>query len=133
MAVCPHAPPSSCATGATSTGATGCGERMYMLARRTLRWSLVSSASATSGTRHFPFRLRTAMLRSRSASSDAHPRPARAAHISFALLAGTLLSVLKIDQLKLSAEMYKPYKVCMGGRWGPWGRLRGGSSGKEDK
>jgi AP-3 complex subunit mu len=103
------------ATGATSTGATGGGEWMYVPARRTLRWSLASSASTTSGTsRSVSAPGRTATLRGTFASSDAHPRPARAAQISFALPAGTLLSALKIDQLKLSAETYKPYKGMRG-------------------
>ncbi|KAN0140293.1 Mu homology domain containing protein, partial [Lactarius tabidus] len=64
--------------------------------------------------RHFPFRVGTATLRGTFASSDAHPRPTRPAQISFALPAGTLLSVLKIDQLKLSAETYMPYKGMRG-------------------
>lgn len=103
------------ATGATSTGATGGGEWMYVPARRTLRWSLASSASTTSGTsRSVSAPGRTATLRGTFASSDGHPRPARAAQISFALPAGTLLSALKIDQLKLSAETYKPYKGMRG-------------------
>jgi AP-3 complex subunit mu len=103
------------ATGATSTNATGGGEWMYVPARRTLCWSLVSSASTTSGaTRSVSAPGRTATLRGTFTSSDAHPRPARAAQISFALPAGTLLSALKIDQLKLSAETYKPYKGMRG-------------------
>jgi AP-3 complex subunit mu len=103
------------ATGATSTGATGGGEWMYVPARRTLRWSLASSASTTSrASRSVAAPGRTATLRGTFASIDAHPRPARAAQISFALPAGTLLSALKIDQLKLSAETYKPYKGMRG-------------------
>ncbi|KAF8257419.1 Mu homology domain-containing protein [Lactarius quietus] len=88
------------ATGATSTGASGGGEWMYVSARRTLRWSLASSASTTSGT-------------SRSVSGRAAPPRSG---ISFALPAGALLSALKIDQLKLSGETYKPYKGMRGGR-----------------
>ena len=103
------------ATGASSTGATGGGEWMYVLARRTLRWSLGSSASTTSGTaRSVSAPGRTATLRGTFSSNDAHPRPARAAQISFALPAGALLSALKIDQLKLSGETYKPYKGMRG-------------------
>ena len=103
------------ATGATSTGATGGGEWMYVPPRRTLRWSLASSASTTSGTsRSVSGPVRTATLRGTFASSDAHPRPARAAQISFALPAGTLLSALKVDKVKLSAESYTPYKGTRG-------------------
>jgi hypothetical protein len=56
-------------------------------------------------------------------------RAPRAAQISFALPAGALLSALKIDQLNLSGETYKPYKG-VGVRWGA---SSGGSSGKENK
>lgn len=102
-------------SGATSTGATGGGEWTYVPARRTLRWSLASSASTTPGTsRSVSPPGRTATLRRTFASSDAHPRLARAAQISFALPAGALLSLLKIDQLKLSAETYKLYKGMRG-------------------
>ena len=89
---------------------------MYLPARRTLRWSLASSASTTSGgaARSVSAPGRTATLRGTFSSSDAHPRPARAAQISFALPAGVLLSALKIDQLKLSGETYKPYKGMRG-------------------
>jgi hypothetical protein len=85
------------ATGATSTGATGGDEWMYVPARRLLRWSLASSASTTSGgvARSVSAPGRTATLRGTFVSSDAHPRPARAAQISFALPAGSLLSALK--------------------------------------
>ncbi|KAH9029716.1 hypothetical protein EDB84DRAFT_1562721 [Lactarius hengduanensis] len=57
---------------------------------------------------------RTAMLWFSFASGDAHPRPARAAQISFVLPAGALLSALKIDQLELSGETYTPYKGVRG-------------------
>ena len=88
---------------------------MYVPARRTLRWSLASSASTTSGTsRSVSGPVRTATLRGTFASIDAHPRPARAAQISFALPAGTLLSALKVDKVKLSAESYTPYKGTRG-------------------
>lgn len=103
------------ATGVTSTGATGGGEWTYLPARRTLRWSLTSSASTTSGTaRTVSAPGRTATLRGTFASSDAHPRPARAAQISFALPAGALLSAMKVDQVKLSGEAYKVYKGMRG-------------------
>ena len=100
------------ATGATCSG----GEWMYTPARRTLRWSIApSSAPTASGdTRSASAPGRTATLRGTFASSDAHPRPARAAQISFALPAGAPLSALKIDQLKLSGETYKPYKGVRG-------------------
>jgi hypothetical protein len=89
---------------------------MYVPARRTLRWSLASFVSTTSSgaARSVSAPGRTATLRGMFASSDAHLRPARAAQISFALPAGTLLSALKIDQLKLSAETYKQYKGMRG-------------------
>ena len=51
-------------------------------------------------------------------SADAHPRPARAAQVSFALPAGAMLSVLKVDQLKLRGETYKPYKGVRGRSFG---------------
>jgi hypothetical protein len=51
-------------------------------------------------------------LRGTFASSDSHLRAARAALILFAL--PVLLSSLKIDQLKPSAETYKPYKGMQG-------------------
>jgi AP-3 complex subunit mu len=54
------------------------------------------------------------MLQGTFTSTDAHPRPARAAQISFALPSGTMLSALKVDQLKLSGETYKPYKGVRG-------------------
>ncbi|KAI9456976.1 clathrin adaptor mu subunit [Lactarius psammicola] len=103
--------------GSSATGATcsGGGEWLYVPARRTLRWSLAPSASTTSGaTRSASAGGRTATLRGTFSSGNAHPRPARAAQISFALPAGALLSALKIDQLKLSGETYKPYKGVRG-------------------
>lgn len=88
---------------------------MYVPARRTLRWSLAPSTSTTpAAIRSASAPGRTATLRGTFASSDAHPRPARAAQISFALPAGALLSAMKIDQLKLSGETYKPYKGVRG-------------------
>lgn len=74
-----------------------------MPARRTLRWSLAPTASG-----------RTATLQGAFTSTDAHPRPARAAQVSFAMPAGASLSGLKVDQLKLSGETYKPYKGVRG-------------------
>ena len=91
------------ATGATRNAATGGGEWTYVPARRTLRWSLPPTASG-----------RTATLQGTFTSTDAHPRPARAAQISFALPMGTLLSALKVDQLKLSGETYQVYKGMRG-------------------
>ncbi|KAH9032159.1 Mu homology domain-containing protein [Lactarius pseudohatsudake] len=103
------------ATGATCSAASGGSEWMYVPARRTLRWSLASSASAIPGApRSASGPGRSATLRGTFASGEAHPRPARAAQISFALPAGALLSALKIDQLKLSGETYKPYKGVRG-------------------
>jgi AP-3 complex subunit mu len=117
--------------GATSTGSTGSSERMYVPARRTLRWSLASSASTTSGDFHSVSATGcTATLRGTFASSDAHLRPARVAQISFALPEGMLLSALKIDQLKLSAETYNPYKGIPVRGWAlepvEWSRRRPG-------
>ncbi|KAN0124295.1 clathrin adaptor mu subunit [Russula decolorans] len=91
------------ASGATRSAATGGGEWTYVPARRTLRWSLPPTASG-----------RTATLQGTFTSTDAHPRPARAAQISFALPPGTLHSALKVDQLKLSGETYKLYKGVRG-------------------
>jgi len=106
----------SATTGATCSGATGGSEWTYVPARRTLRWSLPPSASGTSGsTRSVSAPGRTATtLRGTFSSGDARPRPARAAQVSFALPMGTLLSALKVDQLKLSGETYKPYKGVRG-------------------
>ncbi|KAH9165427.1 clathrin adaptor mu subunit [Lactarius sanguifluus] len=105
----------SSATGATCSGASGGSEWMYVPARRTLRWSLAPSASTIPGAaRSASGPGRTATLRGTFASGDVHPRPARAAQVSFALPAGALLSALKIDQLKLSGETYKPYKGVRG-------------------
>ncbi|KAI0278659.1 clathrin adaptor mu subunit [Russula brevipes] len=95
------------ASGATCSAATGGGEWTYVPARRLLRWSLPPTASG-----------RTALLQGTFASADAHPRPARAAQISFALPPSTLLSALKVDQLKLSGETYKPYKGVRGSALG---------------
>jgi hypothetical protein len=81
---------------------------------RTTHVALVPCLLRLYNLRHFPFRVGTATLRGTFTSSDAHPRPAQGAQILFALLAGTLLSALKIDQLKLSAETYKPYKGMRG-------------------
>jgi AP-3 complex subunit mu len=87
------------ASGATCSAVTGGGEWTYVPAHRKLRWSLPPTASG-----------RNATLRGTFTSTDAHPRPARAAQVSFALPAGAMLSALKVDQLKLSGETYKPYK-----------------------
>jgi len=87
------------ASGATCSAVTGGGEWTYVPAHRTLRWSLPPTASG-----------RTATLRGTFTSTDAHPRPARAAQVSFALPAGAMLSALTVDQLKVSGETYKPYK-----------------------
>lgn len=91
------------ASGATRSAAAGGGEWTYVPARRTLRWSLPPTSSG-----------RTATLQGTFTSTDAHPRPARAAQISFALPPGTMLSALKVDQLKLSGETYKLYKGVRG-------------------
>ncbi|KAN0140299.1 Mu homology domain containing protein, partial [Lactarius tabidus] len=100
------------AMGPTSTGATGGGEWMYVPVRGTLRWSLASSATSSSTSRSVSAPARTTTLRCTFASSDSHLRAACAALILFALPAP--LSVLKIDQLKPSAETYKPYKGMRG-------------------
>ncbi|KAF8485290.1 clathrin adaptor mu subunit [Russula ochroleuca] len=91
------------ASGATCSAVTGGGEWTYVPARRTLRWSLPPTASG-----------RTATLQGTFTSTDAHPRPARAAQVSFAMPPGALLSGVKVDQLKLSGETYKPYKGMRG-------------------
>ncbi|KAH9991663.1 mu-adaptin 3 [Russula compacta] len=91
------------ASSATCSTSMGGGEWTYVTARRTLRWSLSPTASG-----------RTATLQGTFASADAHPRPARAAQVSFALPPGALLSTLKVDQLKLGGETYKPYKGVRG-------------------
>ena len=80
---------------------------MDVPARRTLCWSL---PPGTSG--------RTATLQGTFASADAHPHPARATQVSFALPAGAMLSSLKVDQLKLSGETYRPYKGVRGRAFG---------------
>src|SRR6266853_2605736 len=95
------------ASSATCSAATGGGEWTYVPARRTLRWSLPPTTSG-----------RTATLQGTFASADAHPRPARAAQVSFALPPGVLLSALKVDQLKLSGETSKPYKGVRGRAFG---------------
>ena len=64
-------------TGATSTGATGGGEWMYVPARRTLHWSLASSASTSGISRSVSGPVRTTTLRDTFASKDAHPRGRR--------------------------------------------------------
>ena len=64
-------------TGATSTGATGGGEWMYVPARRTLHWSLASSASTSGTSRSVSGPVRTTTLRDTFASNDAHPRERR--------------------------------------------------------
>jgi len=57
------------------------------LHERSLRWSLAPPASTTSGTSRSTSALgRTATLRGTFASTDARPRPALAAQISFVLL-----------------------------------------------
>ena len=80
----------------------GDGEWTYVPTQRTLRWSLPRPPRAA------PRRAQT--LQGTFASVDVHPCPARAAQVSFVLLPGVLLSALKVDQLKLSGETYKPYK-----------------------
>ena len=95
------------ASSATCSAATGGGEWTYVPARRTLRWSLPPTSSG-----------RTATLQGTFVSGDAYPRPARAAQVSFALPAGALLSALKVDQLKVSGETYKPYKGVRGCAFG---------------
>ncbi|KAH9007778.1 hypothetical protein EDB83DRAFT_2532493 [Lactarius deliciosus] len=94
-----HSRTSSLGSSATCSGAGGGGEWMYCLRSRTLRWFLTPS-SAIPGT-------------TRPASA-----PGRAATLR--------VTVLKIDQLKLSGETYKPYK---GVRCGASGE---GPGGKED-
>ena len=48
------------------------------------------------------------------ASSNVHPHPTHVAHNSFVLPAGSLHSVLNIDQLQLGRETYKLYKGMRG-------------------
>lgn len=45
--------------------------------------------------------------------SDARPRPARSIQTTFSL-SSHLFSALKVDQLKLTGEVYKPYKGVRG-------------------
>ncbi|KAH9049283.1 hypothetical protein EDB83DRAFT_1410251 [Lactarius deliciosus] len=116
----------SSATGATCSAASGGGEWMYVPGRRTLRRSLAPSA-IPGATRSGSGPGRSATLRGTFASGDAHPRPACAAQISFALPAGALLSALKIDQLMLSISRTR---ACVGVRWGA---SSGGSNGNEHK
>jgi AP-3 complex subunit mu len=94
-------------SSATCSAATGGGEWTYVPARRMLRWSLPPTTSGC-----------TVMLQGTFVSVDAHPRPARAAQVSFGLPPGVLLSALKVDQLKLSGETYKPYKGVRGRGFG---------------
>ena len=54
------------------------------------------------------------MLQLMFTSADAHPWPAGAALVSFALPHGAQLSALKMDQLNISGEAYKPYKGVRG-------------------
>ncbi|KAI9510954.1 clathrin adaptor mu subunit [Russula earlei] len=95
------------ASGVTCSAVTGGGEWTYVPTRRTLRWSLPPTASGRTATLHGTF-----------SSAEAHPRPARAAQVSFALPPGALLSALKVDQLKLVGETYKPYKGVRGRAFG---------------
>ncbi|KAH9967729.1 Mu homology domain-containing protein [Lactifluus volemus] len=109
--------------------ATSGSEWTYLPSRHTLRWSLppptttttttattTTASAAAMGTRSS--RGGGATLQGTFASTDAHPRPARAAQISFALPSGALHSTLKVDQLKLSGETYKPYKGVRGRAFG---------------
>ncbi|KAI0253153.1 Mu homology domain-containing protein [Lactifluus subvellereus] len=107
------------ASSATCSQATGGSEWTYVPARRTLRWSLSPAAAQSSGGRRGASASGGATtLQGTFVSADAHPRPARAAQVSFALPAGALLSALKVDQLKLSGEAYKPYKGVRGRAFG---------------
>jgi AP-3 complex subunit mu len=104
------------ASSATCIQATGGSEWTYVPARHTLRWSLPPAAAAQSSGRRGASSATT--LQGTFVSADAHPRPARAAQVSFALPAGAMLSALKVDQLKLRGETYKPYKGVRGRSFG---------------
>ena len=109
-------------SSATCSLATSGSEWTYLPSRRTLRWSLPPPSTTTTTASAMGSGTRSsrggATLQGTFASADAHPRPARAAQISFALPSGALHSTLKVDQLKLSGETYKPYKGVRGRAFG---------------
>jgi AP-3 complex subunit mu len=84
-------------------GGGGIGGWSYDPRRRVLRWEIGTASSGT-----------TCTLRgSWSAGPDAAPRPARALQVTFGV-PRTTFSALKIDQLKVTGEAYKPYKGMRG-------------------
>lgn len=69
---------------------------------RTLRWEMKNITPSSSFN-----------LRGHFATTDKVPRPSRGFRIKFEVLQHTFSS-LKVDQLKLTGEMYKPYKGVRG-------------------
>ncbi|VDC06235.1 unnamed protein product [Peniophora sp. CBMAI 1063] len=90
------------ATSASCTVGSG-AEWSYVPARQALRWAIPvvqqgSGRWALQGTFN---------------SSDKHPRPARAIRASYSVSA-SVHSGLKVDQLKMTGETYRPYKGVRG-------------------
>lgn len=90
-------------TGA-SCAASGGGSWAFDAKRKVLKWDIPSLAPGSSG---------SASLKGTFASSVKTARPARALHLRFEIHAHTF-SALKVEQLKITGEAYKPYKGVRG-------------------
>ncbi|KZP27919.1 clathrin adaptor mu subunit [Athelia psychrophila] len=90
-------------TGA-SCAASGGGAWAFDGQRKVLKWDVPSLAPGSAG---------NVSLRGTFASSAKIPRPARALRLRFEIHAHTF-SGLKVEQLKVTGEAYKPYKGVRG-------------------
>ncbi|KAF8528911.1 clathrin adaptor, mu subunit [Hysterangium stoloniferum] len=89
------------ATGASCTVSSGCTWG-YDPSKLLLRWEIPSMTP-----------LSTHTLRGSFTSMAVHPRPSRALTATFEIKQHSF-STLKVDQLKVSGEVYKPYKGVRG-------------------
>ncbi|ETW84504.1 hypothetical protein HETIRDRAFT_103055 [Heterobasidion irregulare TC 32-1] len=78
-------------------------EWTFMPATQVLRWAIPSIPSSSGRWN----------LQGTFISSSARPRPSRSIQTSFSL-SSHLFSALKVDQLKVTGELYKPYKGVRG-------------------
>ncbi|KAF7984537.1 hypothetical protein HWV62_13719 [Athelia sp. TMB] len=90
-------------TGA-SCAVSGGGSWAFDAKRKVLKWDIPKLAPGSSG---------SASLRGTFVSSAQTPRPSRALRLQFEIHAHTF-SALKVEQLKVTGEAYKPYKGVRG-------------------
>ncbi|KAF8076018.1 Mu homology domain-containing protein [Lyophyllum atratum] len=76
--------------------------------KKILRWEIPAVSPSSSWT-----------LRGSFTTSVLRPRPSHALQIRFEIQSHTF-SALKVEQLKVTGEVYKPYKVCEAGPSGTW-------------